>query len=618
LPDNSAPSASASLNPRTSIPEIPPAISRDPAARGKSRNIGVLLRLLPFMTPYRGMIGLAAIFLIIAAGTSLVLPAGVKQMIDHGFSKANAGVIDRYFLMLMGVALVLGVSTAARFYCVSWLGERIVADIRKAVYDHVLSLSPAFFEVTRTGEVLSRLTTDTTLIQTAIGSSVSMALRNSLLLIGGLAMLLVTSPKLTLLVLIAVPVVVAPLILIGRMVRRLSRASQDRIADTSAYAEETINAVQTVQAFTHERVDRARYGAAVESVFATAIRRLRARASMTALVIILVFSSIVGVLWVGAQSVLAGTMTGGELSQFILYAVMVAMGVATLSEVWGDVQQAAGAAERLMELLNVQPEIQAPPFPAALPLPAQGGVCFDAVSFEYPMRPGYKALHDYSLEVRPGETVALVGPSGAGKTTVFQLLQRFFDPSQGRVLIDGVDIAQADPGAVRARLALVPQETIIFGATAFENVRYGRPGATEAEIRAAAEAAQAAEFIERLPNGYHTYLGEHGVALSGGQRQRIAIARAILRDAPILLLDEATSALDAESERLVQIALESLMNKKTTLVIAHRLATVQKADRIVVMEQGHIVAEGSHAELVAGGGLYARLARLQFTGMAAA
>jgi len=597
--------------------EVAAAIRREAAGRSKSRNVRVLLRLLPFMAPYRGLIALAGVFLLMAAVAALAVPAGVRQMIDHGFSRDNAGLIDRYFLMLMGVAVVLGLATAARYYCVTWLGERIVADLRTAVYDHVLTLSPAFFEVTRTGEVLSRITTDTTLIQAAVGSSVSIALRNLVLLIGGLAMLLITSAKLTGLVVVALPAVVVPLILMGRMVRRLSRSSQDRVADTSAYAAETLNAIQTVQAFTHETIDRVRFGDAVTAVFAAAVRRVRARALLTALVIVLVFTGVIAVLWVGAQSVLAGTMTGGELSQFILYAVMVSTGTGALAEVWGEVQQAAGAAERLMELLAIEPQIKAPPAPVALPVPPQGAVAFERVGFAYPLRPGVSALDSFSLAIRPGETVALVGPSGAGKTTVFQLLQRFFDPQQGRVLIDGVDVATADPRAVRARLALVPQDTVIFGDTAFENVRYGRPDASEADIRAAAEAAQATEFIERLPDGYHSYLGERGVALSGGQRQRIAIARAILRDAPILLLDEATSSLDAESERLVQKALEALMRDRTTLVIAHRLATVQKADRIVVMDRGRIVAEGSHRQLIAAGGLYARLAELQFGGLAA-
>jgi len=596
--------------------EVAAAIAHEAQGRSKGRDVRVLRRLLPFMAPYKVYIAFATLFLLLSTGATLTIPRAVQQMIDHGFSKENAGLIDQYFLFVLVVAVVLGLATAIRFYFVTWIGERIVADIRKALYTHVLDLSPAFFEITRTGEVLSRLTTDTTLIQTAVGSSVSIALRNMLMMVGGLTMLFITSAKLTGLVLIAVPFVVVPLILMGRIVRNLSRKAQDRVADTSAYAAETINAVTTVQAFTHEPIDRDRFGGTVESAFRTAIKRVKARAAMTALVIVLVFSSIVGVLWVGAQSVLSGAMTAGELSQFILYAVMVASGLGALSEVWGEVQRAAGAAERLMELLSTEPRIQAPPNPVTMPTP-RGSVQFDRVTFEYPMRPGIKALSQFSLKVEPGETVALVGPSGAGKTTVFQLLQRFFDPQSGRILIDGVDVKAATPADVRSRLALVPQETVIFGDSAFENVRYGRPEATEAEIRAAVEAAQAAEFIERLPQGYHTFLGERGVTLSGGQRQRIAIARAILRDAPVLLLDEATSALDAESERLVQKALETLMHKKTTIVIAHRLATVQRADRIVVMDEGRIVAEGTHKDLVQGGGLYARLARLQFAGMAA-
>jgi ATP-binding cassette subfamily B protein len=596
--------------------EFAAALEREAQGRSRGRDVRVLARLLPFMAPYKGYIAAALGFLLLSTAATLTIPRAVQQMIDHGFSKENAGLIDQYFLFVLAVAVVLGLATAIRFYFVTWIGERVIADIRKAVYNHILSLSPAFFEVTRTGEVLSRLTTDTTLIQTAVGSSVSIALRNLLMMVGGLTMLLFTSAKLTGLVLVTVPLVIVPLILMGRVVRNLSRKSQDRVADTSAYAAETINAVQTVQSFTHEPIDRTRFGATVEDSFATAIKRVRARAAMTALVIVLIFASIVGVLWIGAQSVLTGAMTAGVLVQFIFYAIMVASSAGALSEVWTEVLQAAGAAERLMELLSTKPQVEVAASPIAMPAP-QGRVRFERVTFEYPMRPGISALKDFTLEINPGETIALVGPSGAGKTTVFQLLQRFFDPQSGRILIDGVDIRQAAPQDVRARLALVPQETVIFGDTAFENVRYGRPDATEAEIRAAAEAAQASEFIEKLPNGYHTYLGERGVTLSGGQRQRVAIARAILRDAPILLLDEATSALDAESERLVQIALEDLMQKKTTIVIAHRLATVQRADRIVVLDEGRIVAQGTHKDLVAGGGLYARLARLQFAGLAA-
>ena len=596
--------------------EFEASIQREAQSRSRSSNMGVLRRLLPFISPYKGMLVLATVFLLASASATLAIPATVREMIDHGFSKENAGLIDRYFLLVLAVALVLGFATAARFYCVTWLGERVVADLRRSLYTNILAQSPAFFEVTRTGEVLSRITTDTTLIQTAVGSSASIALRNILMMIGGVIMLLITSIKLTSIVLGTLVFVVLPLIVMGRMVRNLSRQSQDRVADTSAYASETINAIQTVQSFTHEQVDRDKFAGAVEDTFKTALRRVRARSLMTALVIVLVFGSIVGVLWIGAQAVIAKEMSSGELSAFILYAVMVASGLGALTEVWGEVQQAAGAVERIFELLATQPQIKAPSSPQTLPV-ARGEVQFDNVTFEYPMRPGVSALRNFSLSIKPGETVALVGPSGAGKTTVFQLLQRFFDVQGGRVLIDGVDLRNADPKDIRERLALVPQETVIFGDTALENIRYGRPSATQAEIVAAAKAAQAHDFISKLPKGYDTYLGERGVTLSGGQRQRLAIARAIVRDAPILLLDEATSALDAESERLVQMALENLMKQKTTIVIAHRLATVQRADRIIVMDQGGVVAEGTHAELVSSGGLYARLARLQFAGLAA-
>jgi ATP-binding cassette subfamily B protein len=477
----------------------------------------------------------------------------------------------------------------------------------------VIGLTPSFFEVTRTGEVLSRLTADTTLIQTVVGSSASVAARNAVMLTGALILLFVTSLKLTLLVVGVVVLVLVPLILFGRWVRNLSRKSQDRIADTSAHAGETLNAVQTVQAFTREDAERRRFGVAVESSFTVAIQRTRARALMTAVVMTAAAFCIVGVLWIGAQDVVAGRMTPGILTQFIIYAGIVVTGIGALSETMGDLQRAAGASERLMELLHVQPEVAAPVNPKAIARPAKGAVSFHDVTFHYPSRPGYKALNGFSLDIAPGEAVALVGPSGAGKSTVFQLLLRFFAPQSGSITFDGVDLAQADPTDLRGNIAVVAQDSVIFSGTLADNIRYGRPDASDDDVRRAAEAAAAAEFIDKLPNGYQTIVGERGVTLSGGQRQRVAIARAILRDAPLLLLDEATSALDAENERLVQIGLENLMAGRTTIVIAHRLATIQRLKRIVVMDNGHVVGEGSHAELVAHGGLYARLADLQFT-----
>ena len=579
------------------------------------RKLGPLAQLVPFLSPYRGTLLLALLALLIAAGASLVLPVAVRQMIDQGFSRSNAAHIDRYFLLLFGVATVLGLFTAARFYLVSWLGERVVADIRSAVYRHIIHMSPAFFETTRTGEVLSRLTTDTTLIQTVVGTSMSMALRSIVMLAGGLVMMAVTSPRLTGFTLALLLFVILPIILFGRQVRKLSRASQDRVADSSALAGEKLNAVPTVQAFTQEAHETGRFADSVESAFDTARRRIRARASLTAIIIVMVFGAIVLVLWQGARSVLEGGMTAGVLSQFVLYAVLVATSIGALSEVWGDVQRAAGASERLMELLAAQPAIQVAAKPVSLPTPAPGvtgDIRMEKLLFHYPSRPDHATLSDFSLHVQAGETVAVVGPSGAGKTTLFQLLLRFYDPQAGRIVLDGVDIAQADPVAVRARIGIVPQDTVVFSADAMENIRYGRAGATDEEVMAAARAAMADEFIARLPEGYRTFVGERGVRLSGGQRQRIAIARAILKNPPVLLLDEATSALDAESERLVQAALENLMKGRTTLVIAHRLATVRNADRIVVMDEGRIEAIGTHDALLARGGLYARLAALQF------
>ena len=592
-------------------------LERAASARPRSRDLSGLRALAPFLRPYRVRVIFAACALIAAAIATLVLPLAVRSMIDHGFSAESASLIDNYFYALLGVAALMAGASAIRFYYVTWIGERVVADIRRAVYGHVLTLSPRFFEVTRTGEVLSRLTADTTLIQTVVGSSLSMAMRNILTLIGGTILLLLTSLKLTGLALLLVPAILVPLIVFGRRVRGLSRAAQDRIADSSAYAGETLNAIHTVQAFAHESRDRALFGDAVESAFSSAKSRIRARATMTAMVIFLIFGGIVAVLWVGARLVLTGEMTPGELSQFVLYAVLTAASVGAVSEVWGDVQAAAGAAGRIKELLDARPDIAPPAEPVPLPLPAKGAVAFEDVTFRYPSRIDVSALDGFTVEIKPGETVALVGPSGAGKTTVFQLLLRFYDPQAGRVLIDGVDLAKADPVEVRRLIGLVPQETVIFSGTIADNIRYGRPDASDAEIEAAAQAAQAHGFIEKLPQGYATLLGERGTTLSGGQRQRIAIARAILKDPPILLLDEATSALDAESERAVQTALEALMKNRTTIIIAHRLATVQRADRIIVLEAGKAIAMGRHRDLVAEGGLYAHLANLQFASAAA-
>lgn len=592
----------------------PEGVAAEASEERKSRSLRPLAALKPYILKHKGMLAAALVALVVSALAMLSVPMAVRRMIDYGFNATDAHLIDQYFGMLIVIGLVLGLASGIRFYLINWLGERVVADLRRDVFAHVATLGTQFFEKTHSGEVMSRLTADTTQVKAAAGLALSQTLRNAIMLTGALTMMLVTSPRLSLLVLGAIPAVVLPLVAYGRIVRKRSRDAQDTLAEASAYASENIGAVRTMQAFNHEGVVTSRFAAAVERSFEAARSRNGARAGLTGLTIFLVTLCIVGVLWYGASSVVSGEMTGGRLGQFVIYALFAAGALGELSEVWGELNAAAGAAERLTELLSISPAIRSPANPKPLPNPGKGEIEFKDVSFSYASRPGVSALDHLSFRVRPGETVALVGPSGAGKTTIFSLLLRFYDPNSGRVSINGIDVRDASVEALRARMALVPQDVAIFADTVLENIRYGSPDASAEDVKRAAAAAQADVFIRALPQGYETRLGERGVTLSGGQRQRLAIARAILRDAPILLLDEATSALDAENELAVQQALEGVMKTRTTLVIAHRLATVQKADRILVLDKGRIVEEGTHAALVAKGGLYARLAELQFGG----
>lgn len=591
-----------------STPESTAAVSLD---RAKGKKVSALRGLLPFFRPYRFMLIAALLALTLTAAISLVLPLAVRQVVD-GFGE-EIERLDQYFLAAILLAGLLAIGSAVRYYLVTRLGERVVADIRRAVYDKMIGMSPAFYEKVMTGEVLSRITTDTTLILSVIGSYISFALRNALIFMGGMVMLLLTSAKLTGLVLLLVPLVLVPIFGMSRRVRSLSKTNQDKIAESSGNASESLLAAQTVQAFTHETASRGLFGRLTEEAFTAARQRIGMRAVMTAIVIFLIFTGIVAVLWIGARDVRNGDMSAGVLVQFVIYAVLVATAVSAFAEFWGEMQRAAGATERLIELLDADDLIEDPTSPVALPTKTKGEISFENVTFRYPSRPKVAALDGVSFKINAGETVALVGPSGAGKSTVFQMLLRFFDPNEGSVQIEGVDLREMVREEFRKSIALVPQDAVIFGMSARENIRFGRPDASDAEVEAAAKAAAAHEFLSELPDGYESDVGERGVMLSGGQRQRLAIARAILRDAPILLLDEATSALDAESERAVQTAVEALSKDRTTIIVAHRLATVKRADRILVLDKGKIIAQGTHKELVKQGGLYARLAKLQFT-----
>jgi ATP-binding cassette subfamily B protein len=599
----------------TANPDLPIAVkpAEVTTAAPEQRKLSRLVLLWRFARAYPGQLAAALIALVVAALATLAIPQGLKLIVDNGFAKgSDPAAVAPYFWTMLGIVIVMGIATAFRFYFVSWIGERVVADLRKTVQSHLLTLDPVFFEENRPAEIASRLTADTAIIEQVVSSGASMALRNVVMGIGGIAYMGIQSPKLTLLMLLVIPITILPIVFLGRRVRAMSKTSQDRIAGVGTMIAEVLGAIKIVQAFTQERREAARFGAAVESAFETAKRRIRLRAGMTAVVITLIFGAITLVLWQGALDVISGRLTGGTIAAFVFAAAIVAGAFGTLTEVYGDFMRAAGASARMEELLAAQPGIRAPERPTALPTPAKGALVLDHVTFHYPSKPEGAALEDFTLAIAAGETVAVVGPSGAGKSTLFQLVQRFYDPEAGEIRLDGVPLTRADPADIRARIAVVPQETVVFAASALENIRYGRPDATEAEVWAAAEAAHADIFLRELPDGINSYLGEAGTRLSGGQRQRLAIARAILRDAPILLLDEATSALDSESERLVQHALEGLMQGRTTLVIAHRLATVRNADRIIVMDGGRIVAEGTHDKLIAGGGLYAKLARLQF------